>query len=54
MENDTLFLIARDSATHVTLTHAESIGLFFDTMAGMLSTTAAAVILVLILVRPGS
>ena len=44
-------LAARDTATSYILSRGESIGLALDTEAGILSTLAASVILVHILVR---
>jgi hypothetical protein len=43
-------LAAGDSATHSTLSRGESVGLLFNTVAGLFSTIAAFVILILIFV----
>jgi hypothetical protein len=43
-------IIARDLATYTPLTRGESVGLVFDMMAGIASTLASVVILVLICV----
>jgi hypothetical protein len=41
---------ARDPATHVVFSRGESIGLAFDTLAGLVSALAAACVLMLIFV----
>jgi hypothetical protein len=46
----TVNLLARDAAIHTTLSRGESLGLALDVEAGLASTIAAAVILILIFV----
>jgi hypothetical protein len=46
----TISLVVGDSTTHSTLSRGESIGLAFDTEAGLMSSIAALVVIILMIV----